>query len=350
MELAVAVSTLCEYPVHQHLLRQPRTDLRMRYTCIPNTDLKPSVICLGTVHVGSALTRRGSYKLLDAYLEQGGNFLDTAKVYSDWLPGEKSTSEKMLGRWLKLRRNRDKVILATKGAHPEASGMHAMRLSRRQINYDLNRSLAHLQTDVIDLYWLHRDDPCRPVEDIIDTMDKLRSAGKIRYFGCSNWRTPRIRAAQAYARRRGIQGFVANQMMWSLAAVATRDLSDKTMVIMNGALRRYHLKTGLTAIPYSSQANGLFQKIAQTPIKQLRPSLKRMANKLANRKRYQRTTRVATETGLSITQVVLGYLLSQPFVTIPIVGPRNVAQLQDSLSAADVRLTKRQVGYLDSTS
>ena len=168
----------------------------MRYTCIANTDLKPSVICLGTVHVGSTLSLRSSYKLLDAYLEQGGNFLDTAKMYSDWLPGEKSSSEKTLGRWLKLRRTRDKVILATKGANPQPSNMNVMRLSRQQITYDLHRSLKHLQTDVIGLYWLHRDDPCRPVEDIINTLDGLRKAGKIRYFGCSNWRTARIIAAK----------------------------------------------------------------------------------------------------------------------------------------------------------
>lgn len=319
----------------------------MRYTCIANTDLKPSVICLGTVHVGSTLSLRSSYKLLDAYLEQGGNFLDTAKMYSDWLPGEKSSSEKTLGRWLKLRRTRDKVILATKGANPQPSNMNVMRLSRQQITYDLHRSLKHLQTDVIGLYWLHRDDPCRPVEDIINTLDGLRKAGKIRYFGCSNWRTARIIAAQAYARRQGIQGFVANQMMWSLAAVAARDLPGKTTVAMDGPLRRYHLRTGLTAIPYSSQANGLFQKMAQMPIEQLPPNVKRTARRPANRKRFQRIRQVAATTGLSITQVVLGYLLSQPFVTIPIVGPRTVDQLQDSLSAADVRLTKRQLGHLD---
>ena len=322
----------------------------MKYARIPNTDLKPSVICLGTAHAGSTLGRRSSYELLDTYLERGGNFLDTAKVYSDWLPGEKSSSEKTLGRWLKLRRTRGKVILSTKGGHPQLSKMNVSRLSREQVTYDLNRSLKNLQTDVIDLYWLHRDDPSRPVADIIDTMDRLRSSGKIRHFGCSNWRTARIRAAQACALRQGIQGFVANQLMWSLAAVTARDLADKTMIAMDGPLRRYHLETGLTAIPYSSQANGLFQKMAQTPVEQLSLKLKRMADKPANKKRFQRVRQVVTRTGLSVTQVVLGYLLSQPFVTIPIVGPRTIAQLQDSLSTADVRLTKRQVGYLDGTS
>lgn len=322
----------------------------MKYTRIPNTDLEPSVVCLGTVHVGSTLGRRSSYELLDAYLEHGGNFLDTAKVYSDWLPGERSTSEKMLGRWLKLRRNRDKVILSTKGAHPHLSTMSATRLSRQKITYDLNQSLKHLRTDVIDLYWLHRDDPHLPVEDIIDTMDRLRMSGKIRYFACSNWRAGRIRSAHACASRLGIQGFVANQMMWSLAALRPADLPDKTMRIMDSAMRRHHLDTGLTAIPYSSQAKGLFHKMARMRIDQIPPGLQRMARRPANKDRCRRVMAVAARTGLSVTEVVLGYLLSQPFVTIPIVGPRTVAQLEDSLSAADVRLTKRQVGYLDSTS
>jgi aryl-alcohol dehydrogenase-like predicted oxidoreductase len=319
----------------------------MRYIGIPNTDLRPSVICLGTVHVGSTLDRRSSYQLLDGYLQQGGNFLDSAKVYSDWRPGERSSSEKMLGRWLKLRRNRDEVILATKGGHPQLSTMNVGRMSRQRITYDLNRSLKQLQTDVIDLYWLHRDDPCRPVEEIIDTLDGLRKAGKIRYFGCSNWSAARIRASEIHARRRGIQGFVADQMMWSLAPTRPKDLADKTMVVMDGRLRRYHLQSGLTAVAYSSQAGGLFQKMAQMPCEQLPPSMRRVAGKSANKKRFKRIKQVASDTGLSVTQVVLGYLLSQPFVTIPIVGPRTIDQLQDSLSAADTQLTEAQIGFLD---
>ena len=164
-------------------------------------DLHPSPICLGTADLGSAVNRSDSFALLDAYLDLGGNFLDTAKVYADWLPGERSTSEKLLGEWMRLRRNRQRIVLATKGAHPDLATMHLPRLSRAEIEADLHASLRHLQTDIIDLYWLHRDDPARPVEDILATLQDAVRAGKIRYFGCSNWRVERIRLCQRLCRR-----------------------------------------------------------------------------------------------------------------------------------------------------
>jgi aryl-alcohol dehydrogenase-like predicted oxidoreductase len=102
----------------------------MRYINIANTDLKPSAICFGTAHLGSIIDQRTSFRLLDNYLERGGNFLDTAKVYADWLRGERSSSEKTIGRWMRQRKNRGRVILAPKGGHPKLAAMQIPRLSR----------------------------------------------------------------------------------------------------------------------------------------------------------------------------------------------------------------------------
>ena len=102
----------------------------MRSTAIPGTNLQPSSICLGSVSLGSTLDQEQSFALLDAYLEQGGSFIDTASVYSNWLPIERNSSEKTIGRWLHARGVRDRVVLGTKGAHPELSSMHIPRMSR----------------------------------------------------------------------------------------------------------------------------------------------------------------------------------------------------------------------------
>jgi aryl-alcohol dehydrogenase-like predicted oxidoreductase len=319
----------------------------MRYTHIPKTELNPSVICLGSTHIGSSIDRDTAFSLFDVYLEQGGNFIDTAHVYDDWAPVEKSISEKTIGRWSQLRKNRARLILATKGAYPDLSSIHVPRLARADILHDLNASLQNLQTDVIDLYWLHRDDAQRPVEDILETLNDQVKAGKIRYFGCSNWRTERIQAAQAYASRHGLDGFVANQMMWSLALADAAGITDKTMVVMDDDMKQYHLETGLAATPYSSPGNGLFQRMEQGTLAHMDLNLRGLYQVEANRGRFERVKHLASDSGLSTTQVVLGYLLSQPFTTVPIVGCRTVEQLRDSLTAADVRLDADQVNYLE---
>jgi aryl-alcohol dehydrogenase-like predicted oxidoreductase len=319
----------------------------MKYIQIPGTDLKTSVICLGGGSLGSTNNQQESFSLLDLYIEQGGNFVDTAKIYADWLPGERSISEKTIGAWMRQRGNRQKVIVATKGAHPDLAAMHIPRLSPGEIIADLEASLLHLGTDVIDLYWLHRDDPARPVEEIIETLNSQVAAGKIRYSGCSNWRARRIQAAQEYAQKHGLMGFAGNQMLWSLAYTDMDANPDKTLVNMDSESFDYHKRSGLAAIPYSSQAGGLFSKMAKASLAQVNSGAGGMYPIAENEERFKRIKKLSVATGLSVTQIVLGYLLSQPFTVIPIVGCHTTAQLKDSLSAGDISLDPAQVTFLD---
>lgn len=336
---------------------------------LPGIDQPASVICLGTAMLGTANDRAASFALLDAYLDAGGNFLDTAKVYSDWVPGEHSRSEKLLGAWMAERDNRARVVLATKGAHAELPDM-TLRVTPQHITSDLEGSLRNLRTDVIDLYWLHRDDPSQPIEGLIDTLNAHLKAGKIRAFGCSNWTAARIRAANAYAKSSGQHSFAANQPMWSAAvtdAEAVRML-DKTLAVMDANAHALHRETQLACVPYSSQANGLFNKMAapasaaqQLQREGLRGWLWRTARgvyhrfkgvktsypRAANERRFAVIQRIAREQSLSITQVSLAYLLSQPFPVFPIVGSRTIEQLRDSLSAAPVRLEPASLAAID---
>ncbi len=316
----------------------------MRSTAIPQTDLVPSAICLGSSNFGNGIAPADAFQLLDAYVACGGNFIDTAAVYANWLPGEKNSSEKTIGRWLAANGQRDAIVLASKGAHPELATMQIPRMSPAEIVDDLETSLRNLQTDRIDLYWLHRDDPARPVAEIIDTLHGQVVAGKIRYFACSNWRAERIAAAQAYAAARGITGFVANQMRWSLAQIDPAATGDPTTVAMDEETYTYHRRSGLAAIPYSSQANGYFQKMADG--RAVAPNQQKLYGAQENGRRLARVKELAQATGYSVSQIVLAYLTSQPFVTIPIVGCRSVAQVEDSMQAGDVELTGEQVDWL----
>ncbi|MCX6047333.1 MAG: aldo/keto reductase [Chloroflexi bacterium] len=320
----------------------------MRYTTLLKTDLKPSVICLGSADMGSKIDLASSFQMLDAFVEQGGNFLDTAAVYANWLPGERNISEKTLGKWLKERGTREQMIVATKGAHPELSTMHISRMAPADIQHDIDTSLKNLQTEIIDLYWLHRDDPKRSVQEIIDTLNSQVQAGKIRHFGASNWQTGRLKAANDYAEAHGIQGFVANQPLWNIGVIDFAAIGDPTLAMMDKTMWQYHKKTGLAAIPYSSQANGLFNKLAQGRSDTIKPNTLRIYPNPQNQQRFQRIQQLMQETGFSATQIVLGYLISQPFATIPIVGCQNMGQLQDSLTAGDVQLSPEQLKLLES--
>lgn len=319
----------------------------MRYVTLPQTTLTVSGLCLGAGALGSALDRKQSFALLDAFHAAGGTFLDTARVYADWLPNGHNASEKTIGLWLKQRRLRGRVIVATKGAHPPLHSMHVGRMSPQEIRSDVDESLRWLQVDAIDLYYLHRDDVTHPVTEILETLEELVKAGKVRYYGCSNWRTGRIAEAQAYATGHALHGFAANQMLWSLAAVDGAKLPDPTLAAMDAGMYAFHQETGLAAVPYTSQANGYFQRLAAGTLGKLGEDQRRLYDTPENRARFERVRSVAQEGGLTITQVVLAYLQSQPFVTVPVIGCKTVEQLADSLRAADVLLTPQQAADLD---
>lgn len=318
----------------------------MRYQNILHTDLRPSVLSLGTGGMGATIDRETSFRMLDLYLERGGNFIDTAKIYNDWIPGEKSRSEKVIGDWLRARGNRQRVILATKGAHPDLQSMHIPRLSPEEITADLEASLRHLRVDCIDLYWLHRDDPARPAAEILETLARLAQAGKIRAYGCSNWRLERIQAAQAWAAQNGVPGFAAVQNLWNLAKIAEENVGDKTLALMDAPLWKYHQQEQLAAIPFTSQAQGIFQKLESGGPDSLSAGQRKMYFTPETQARFQRVQHLKAQTGWTTAQIVLGYLTGQPFPTFPVIGPRSLAQLEDSLAAADVTLAPDQLAYL----
>jgi aryl-alcohol dehydrogenase-like predicted oxidoreductase len=319
----------------------------MIYRNMPKTDLQVSSICMGGVTVIDEHDKDYCFNLLDKYIELGGNFIDTANIYGKWLSQKKNTSELNIGAWIKERKNRHKLIIGTKGGHPHIETMSIGRLSKEEVANDLEESLKALGTDYVDLYWLHRDDENLAVPYIIEYLNKFIEEGKIRYFGLSNWKANRITEALDYAKQRRISGPIANQMMWSLATINKDNLSDKTLVCMDDETFNLHKDCNITAIPYSSQANGFFDKLKQQGSEIKNEKVKEIYFNEENLNRCERVSKLASELNRSITEISLGYLISQPFTTVPIIGSRTLEQLESSLKAGDLNLNEEMIRFLE---
>jgi aryl-alcohol dehydrogenase-like predicted oxidoreductase len=323
----------------------------MEYRSIPNTALKPSAIGLGTGDFGSGIPRDDAFAILDAFAEQGGNLADSAHVYAAWRPDGIGASERTLGAWVKSRGRRQDFIISTKGAHPRLETMHIPRMSPAEITQDLTESLERLDTDYIDLYWLHRDAPQVPVGEILGVLNKHIAAGRIRAIGASNWSVARLQEAAAYAAGHGLQSFCANQIGYSLAQVAAGNPATMPGTLyMDAPTWAYHKATGLPVVAFTSQASGFFSgKYAagagrETPKGQ---ALAPLYFTPANFTRLERAEALAAKLGCTANQINLAYLMNQPFTVIPLVGSRSPEQVRASCAAARLALTPDDVAWLD---
>lgn len=318
----------------------------MRRIQLKNTDLNVSPISLGTVNFGTAVDSETAKHQLDAFFEQGANFIDTAHVYGDWVPGPKGRSERIIGEWLNEIGRRSDVVISTKGGHPDLSDMDLSRITPEQIGKELNESLEYLNTDYIDLYFLHRDNPNVPVDEFLGVLEEAKQQGKIRYYGCSNWKLERIIEAESYARKNNITGFVCNQLMWSLADINSSGISDKTLVFMDEETYSYHEKTGLNAMAYTAAAKGYFTKLYEhknMPDK-ISPRYDTPSNKLI----FDELVKTAEKMNASLIEVELAFLMHQDFLCVPIVTFSNDEQLKQGIRSCDVELSPDIVSKLRS--
>jgi aryl-alcohol dehydrogenase-like predicted oxidoreductase len=207
-------------------------------------------------------------------------------------------------------------------------------------------SLEHLQIDQIDLWWLDADDLLQPVASIIDTLIVHQQAGRIRYFGASNWSPARIAEAQAYAKSIGHQGFVAAQPFWGLAAPNRENATaqgygfyyDEGFAPLHAA--------GMPMIPYAGQSRGFFSKLAANGVQGLSEPLAAMYLNDVNRKRARAVRAFAADCGVSINEIVLAYMLCQPNQTIPIIDATCPEQLWECAKAANVSLLTQDIAFL----
>jgi aryl-alcohol dehydrogenase-like predicted oxidoreductase len=309
----------------------------MNYFKIEGLDQPVSQLIMGSDYFAPDVYELVS-RNLDAFLAIGGNTIDTAFVYSG------GKSEEAIGMWLEERRNRDQVRVWTKGAAPQDG---VLCVNRKVIREELEISLERLRTDFVDLYALHRDDPSLPVGPIVEALNELLEEGKIRTFGGSNWTWQRLEVANAYAAAHGLRGFSFNSPNLSLAKAQEPYWID--CVSVDEETARWHEKTGMPILSWSSQARGFFTG-RFTPEDRSDADLVRVFYNDDNWERYRRAEQMARDKNVTTIQIALAYVLNQPFPCGALIGARNEQEMKSCHEATEIRLTREEMTWLDLSS
>ncbi len=308
----------------------------MEYTHLGRTGLKVSRLCLGTMNFGPEAPEKDSHAIMDRALELGINFFDTANVYG-WEMGQGLT-EQIIGRWFaKGGGRREKVVLATKVYGRMGEWPNESRLSALHIKRSCEDSLRRLQTDTIDLYQMHHIDRDTPWEEVWQAMEHLVREGKVLYVGSSNFAGWHIAQAQEAAKARHFMGLISEQSLYNLKA---------RMIEMEviPACEAY----GLGLIPYSPLAGGLLGGILGREITTGRRASDSKKEALEeHRDQVVAYEALCKELGEPPAIVALAWLLHQPVVTAPIIGPRTVDQVDESPRALELELSEETLARLD---
>ncbi|WP_030673939.1 aldo/keto reductase [Streptomyces rimosus] len=302
--------------------------------------LSVSPLSLGGNVFGWSADEAQSFAVLDAYVAAGGNFIDTADVYSAWVPGNKGgESETVIGNWLASRGARDQVVIATKvGAHPDHKG-----LAPTTIKAAIDASLTRLRTDYIDLYYTHYDDESLDVSDFLPALDDLVKAGKVREIAASNISAQRLEAALAFSTEENLARYVAIQPHYNLVSRETYE----------GELADTAARHGLGAVPYYALASGFLtgKYRPDTDVNSVRSET--AAKHLSTdrgRKVLAALDTVAAAHQAEHATVALAWLAAQPTVTAPIASARTVDQLAALTALSDLRLTTDELTLLNEAS
>ncbi|SDH44583.1 aldo/keto reductase [Nonomuraea jiangxiensis] len=321
----------------------------MDHLNLGHSGLRVSRACLGTMNFGTeyglaAGDEAEAGRVIDAFLEAGGNFIDTADLY------HRGETEEILGRALKGRR--EWVVLATKGAMPV--GPEGRGLSRRHLTRALDASLRRLGTDYIDLYQCHQWDPLTPIDEVMATLDAFVRAGKVRYLGCSNFTATQIVESQWAAERVGGTPFVSLQPQYSLVqrvieaeilpACERHGMGTVVYGTLGGGVLTGRYRHGEIPDPDSRMGRLLGQSV---------PAANRWARSLLNDRNLaiaEELVKVAAELGAAPAEVALAWVAGRPGVTSVLIGPRSVEQLRGNLAAFELELPREVTARLDEIS
>ncbi|MCB0076676.1 MAG: aldo/keto reductase [Anaerolineales bacterium] len=316
----------------------------MNYKRLGRTGLKVSELCLGTMQWGWTADENSAFEVMDEFVEAGGNFIDTADIYSRWVEGnEGGVSETVIGRWMRARGNRDQIVLATKVRGPMGDGPNDQGLSRAHIMDAVDASLRRMQTDYIDLYQSHAFDADTPIDETLRAYDDLVRAGKVRYVGASNYPAWRLMQALWSADTNGTARYDSLQPHYNLAHRAEFERELKALC------EQY----GIGVIPYSPLAGGFltgkYSRDAATNSQRADGVRNKYFNE-AGWRTLDALRGVANEVGSTPIAVALAWQLAQPVITAPIIGANSVEQLRGSLAATNVGLSDAQVQRLNDAS
>ena len=316
----------------------------MEYRPLGPTGLSVAEICLGTGQIGWTARASDTHDLFDAYVSAGGNFVDTADIYTQWVEGHRGgESETVVGQWFKERKNRRQIILATKCRGRMWEGLTGEGLSREHVLRACDDSLRRLQTDYIDLYQSHWADPATPIEETLRAYDELIRAGKVRYIGASNFSAGQLVEAMATAAKKGLPQYTSYQPLYNL--------TDRGLEREHVQLMKQHQ---IACIPYSPIAQGFltgkYRKDRPLP---KTPRAEHVTKRLWSDKNFAIIDTLETlsrKRGKTICQMALGWHLTHDWMTAPIIGANTVEQLNDNLGAVGLKLTTEEMALLDHVS
>lgn len=315
----------------------------MDYRRLGNSGLKVARICLGTMQFGWTADEKTAFEVMDAYFEAGGNFIDTADVYSAWVPGNPGgVSEEIIGRWMKARKNRHLIVLATKFNGRMWEGPNGDGLSRGHVMKAIEDSLRRLQTDYIDLYQTHWPHYDTPQEETLRALDDLIKAGKVRYIGASNEPAWRLMKAMWISDKYNLNRFISLQPPYSL--VRRADFERELEAVC--------LDQGIGVIPYSPLQGGFLTgkyRRGVIPDSARAEGLKRYFTE-KNFALIDLLDEIGKKHNATVTQVALAWMLQRPAITSPIIGANSVEQLRDILGSLEVKLTAEDVAAIDQAS
>lgn len=316
----------------------------MKNRKLGRTGLKVSELCLGTMQFGWTTDEAAGFEVMDAFVELGGNFIDTADVYSWWAennPG--GVAEQIIGRWMKARGNRQEIVLATKVRGKMWEGPNGEGLSRAHIMRAVEDSLRRLDTDFIDLYQTHWFDPDTPIDETLRVLEDLVRQGKVRYIGASNYPAWRLMESLWSAEVNGTPRYDSLQPHYNLAR---RDDFERE-------LKEVCESYEIGVIPYSPLAGGFLTGKYDREVVPESARAEGAKKKYFNEKGWRvldAVREVAEQAGSTPAAVALGWLLSLPVITAPIVGANSVEQLKGSLAVVDLSLSEAQVEKLNEAS
>ncbi|HEX2915630.1 MAG TPA: aldo/keto reductase [Chloroflexia bacterium] len=309
------------------------------------TGLKVAPICFGGNVFGWTTDEKNSFAVLDAYVEGGGNFIDTADVYSRWVEGNSGgDSEIILGRWMKERGNRQNVIIATKVGSPMGTSENERGLSRHHIMAAVEASLRRLQTDYIDLYQSHTDDTSTPLDETLRAYDDLVSQGKVRYIGASNYSAWRLALSLWESDKHNYVRYETLQPVYHLLNRAEFERELEPLC----------LDQGIGVITYSSLASGFLSgKYRAGKDLPGSPRAKNIQARYMNERGFavlEEVEKIAEAHKATMTQVALAWILARPSITAPIVSATTVAQTHELMGAVELKLGVEDLAALDKAS
>lgn len=309
----------------------------MKTRQLGQTGVEVSALCLGAMYFGTRNDEQTSYQLLDQYAAAGGTFIDTANIYAHWIPdGQGGESEALLGRWMKERGNRSRLFLAGKVGF-QYPGVDR-GLKPEQIEAECNKSLKRLGVDTIDLYYAHVDDRNTPLEETLEAFNRLVQAGKVRFIGASNYLAWRLEKANWISRTNNWAKFCCIQQRYTYLRVKPGASTDP-QVVANDDLLDYCRSEGLTQLAYSVLLGGAYTR-SDRPL----DAVYRGPDSDA---RIAALNAVAGETGATLNQVVLAWMMQSDPSVLPLIAAGTPAQLQENIDALQVTLSAGQMAQLN---